>query len=179
MRILTKTRFTALFSATILFYFLPILASGESQEKTIGERLQELALGTFDIHFFDNSPVVYMPRGFDAKCLHFLQEMPVDFELFLLNDNYVTDEGLIEVAKLSRLTSLELSATGISGKGLRHLAKSRSLRHLQLANTGITDLELQEVAGITRLESLGVAFTKVTNDGLKYLESHGRLTRLC
>jgi hypothetical protein len=83
----------------------------------------------------------------------------------------VTDAGLAEVAKLTRLEKLHLERTKIGDEGLEHLAKLEQLQYLNIYGTNVTDVGLQRLKGLTRLRRLYVWESKVTDAGIATLNS--------
>ena len=90
----------------------------------------------------------------------------------------ITDTGLKAVAKLQNLTFLALSFTKITDEGLKEVAKLQKLSVLLLGNTKITDAGLKEVAKLQKLEMLWLRDTKITDEGLKDVAKLQKLTFL-
>ncbi len=71
-----------------------------------------------------------------------------DWQFFSANRTIINDDGLKELTRLNRLTTLHLNATNVSDRGLKHLAMIKGLRKLRLLGTsvatqGIEDLQDQ------------------------------------
>lgn len=105
----------------------------------------------------------------------------------------VADEGLVHLAKLPNLKSLDLSDTNVSfgvpelqgfptldvlilngtpvdDRGVTTLARIPNLEVLHLGRTQITDAGLSELARCEDLSTLEIADTAVTNDGVAHLK---------
>jgi internalin A len=97
-------------------------------------------------------------------------------EMLDLRDNQgVTDAGLAELRRLTRLQGLWLDSTGVRGPGLVHLQGLTRLEHLSLDDIPLADADLAQLAEITSLTSLSVRSPRITDAGLAHL---ARLTNL-
>lgn len=92
-----------------------------------------------------------------------------------LRGTSITDDGLSNLAPLSRLEVLDLASTGIGDEGIEHLRTLRRLRALDLSQTSVTNDGLQVVSELPELEMLLLNFTEVSNAGVEKL---ARLTPL-
>ena len=81
-------------------------------------------------------------------------------------DPQITDAGLKVLAKLPKLTKLNLGGTTITDAGLKEVAKLEKLTYLNLNETQITDAGLEEVAKMKQLQELTLTSTKVTKAGV-------------
>jgi len=81
----------------------------------------------------------------------------------------VTDTGMENLERLTRLTQLSLSSTKVTDDGLEHLKGLTQLKYLYLSCTKVTDDGLECLRGLTELESLWLTDTQVTDDGLGHL----------
>jgi hypothetical protein len=76
------------------------------------------------------------------------------------------------VALLADLTELEeLSLSGATDDGLKHLRKLKNLRRLRLEGRGYTDRCLTELKHWPALVELSLADTRVTDKGLEHLQA--------
>jgi Leucine-rich repeat (LRR) protein len=91
----------------------------------------------------------------------------------------ITDTGLADLPKLTRLEDLDLSKTAITNTGLARIKDCPDLKILDLRGaTGWTDAGLVHLKGLTRLEILRLSETTVTDEGLKHLQAVKSLLRL-
>jgi hypothetical protein len=81
----------------------------------------------------------------------------------------VTDQGLAEVGRLTKLRRLDVGFCSINGEGLVHLAKLNNLRELSLKRTGVSDDDLHHLEGLDQLEWLSLSDTQVTPEGIDKL----------
>ena len=102
----------------------------------------------------------------------------LDVNLSLLRDQ-VSDADLALLEPLApRLVWLNLSRTGMTDQGSRHLAKLTQLRRLHAANTRVGDTTVEALARLTNLEYLNLYGTAITDDALPHLMGLRKLTRL-
>ena len=66
----------------------------------------------------------------------------------------VTDEGLAEIARLSKLEELELFGDGVTDEGVEHVRRLAELRKLAIRGSQLTDRGLQRLAELPHLEHL-------------------------
>lgn len=91
----------------------------------------------------------------------------------------MTDAMLAEVARIDGITSLDLGGSKeLTDDGLRHLARLPRLTHLNVSGTGITDRGLEVLRELPALETISLAMTRVTDEGMAWLASCNELTRL-
>jgi hypothetical protein len=95
-----------------------------------------------------------------------------------LEELNVTDQGLIELGKLTQLIKLNLFGTEVTDAGMNHIGKLTELRTLQLGKTRITDAGLKELRGLTALKTLGLWKTGITDQGLKEIGEFKELKTL-
>jgi hypothetical protein len=95
--------------------------------------------------------------------LPFARKIRLDF-------THLTNRGMANFQRLSRLEDLSLFKTKISDAGLGHLSKLRSLRRLNLSYTNITDAGLVHLERLSSLESVYLDGTQVTLDGIRKLK---------
>lgn len=81
----------------------------------------------------------------------------------------VSDTGVLEIAKLSKLKGLDLSATRATDKSMPELAKLQQLQYLNLKLTKVGDEGMQEVAKLPKLEYLNIEQTQVGDAGFNEL----------
>ena len=82
----------------------------------------------------------------------------------------VTDEGLAQLAPLTKLTSLHLEKTGITDAGLAHLSGLENLQYLNLYGTQVSDAGLAHLKDLKQLRRLYVWQTQVTQEGAASLK---------
>jgi hypothetical protein len=90
----------------------------------------------------------------------------------------VTDRGLADVARSSKLETLRLSGMPVTDGGLASLAGMEKLARLNLNGTRVTDAGLAHVQDMKQLVELSLVDTKVTDAGLVHLADHPRLFTL-
>lgn len=90
------------------------------------------------------------------------------------------DEQLAKVAHAvgTNVAWLELSGTGITDEGLRHLAGLPGLKRLYLSRTSISDAGLAHLGSLRELEYLNLYGTQVSSAGLEHLKPLPRLRQL-
>ncbi len=90
-----------------------------------------------------------------------------------LQGNDFTDQGLKQIAGMTRLRSLWIgNGTGrITDAGLRSLRGLVNLQELELQNCPITDQGLRHLSGLNKLRELYVNGTQTTDDGRAQLEA--------
>lgn len=81
----------------------------------------------------------------------------------------IGDRQLADLAPLTGLRLLDLSATKVTDAGLVHLLGMESLEHLSLWDTHITDAGLSVVGRLPSLRFLGLGNTRVSDAGLRSL----------
>jgi hypothetical protein len=74
-----------------------------------------------------------------------------------------------------QITSLDLSATGVTDAGLKQVAKLSSLATLELQGTKVTDRGLKELAGLKNLTTLGLSESQLSDTTLRALREIGLL----
>jgi len=90
----------------------------------------------------------------------------------------ITDAELQHVAKLTNLTTLSLSSHRITDAGLQYVAKLTNLTTLSLSSHSITDAGLQHVAKLTNLATLSLSSHSITNAGLRHVTKLTSLNKL-
>lgn len=88
------------------------------------------------------------------------------------------DEGLIHLARLQNVRSVNLHNKHISDAGLTHLKDLNDLEHLSFLRMQISDAGLKHLKGLTNLKSLGLCSTQITSQGMAYLQGMKRLESL-
>lgn len=88
-----------------------------------------------------------------------IAEMP-NLESLNVIEVPLSDYELIALAEAKKLTSIELSRTGITGDGLKHLAKL-PLKRLTIREQHLTLEGLQAIASMTDLEELELTLSEV------------------
>ena len=84
----------------------------------------------------------------------------------------ITDAGAAHLAGLTRLESVNLSGTKVTGAALANFRGMDSLKHISFIGppVSISDADLAHLEGLTGLESLYVSHTQVSDAGLAHLE---------
>ena len=95
-----------------------------------------------------------------------------------LADSQISDTGLADLRRLTRLESLDLSGTSVTDSGLASLAAFSELAQLNLADTSISDHGLASIATLANLADLDLADTRITDAGVAHLVPCRKLTRL-
>ena len=95
-----------------------------------------------------------------------------------LDRSPITDNGLECIGGLTKLESLGLAATRVSGPGLAHLKKMTRLKALNLEGAPTTDAGLANLEGLAQLEMLWLGSTRVTDTGLAHLKGFENLRAL-
>jgi internalin A len=96
----------------------------------------------------------------------------------LANNPQVTDKGLIELARLSELRTLNLSGTSVSLTDSVDLSGWKNLSRLDLSRCPIADDGIKFLAKLTALEELDLSGTSVTGTGLPALADLPKLRSL-
>jgi internalin A len=94
-----------------------------------------------------------------------------------LGECRVTDDGLVHLRGLCRLSRLRLTGTGIKGPGLVHLSGLKALKHLELMYD-ITDEGATFLPCLVLLEELSIMSGSLTDDGMVHLAPLTQLKRL-
>jgi internalin A len=81
----------------------------------------------------------------------------------------VADTGVLYLIDLPALTSLDLAWTGVGDAGVARLGAMRSLRELVLAGSRVTDAGLAQLAALLGLTTLDLSNTAVSDAGLRVL----------
>ena len=89
---------------------------------------------------------------------------------------HFTDDHLVHLEGMKLLTSLNLSGTDVSDKGLVHLKALAALRSLHLAECkGVSDAGIAQLGGLAELERLYMYNTRVHGEGFKSLQGLKKL----
>jgi hypothetical protein len=80
------------------------------------------------------------------------------------------NDGIKQLASLTKLKVLNLSETRIGDDGVKHLAKMKQLQVLNLRATKITNVGLDALMGLTELTTLDLRDTEITKDGVERLK---------
>jgi hypothetical protein len=83
-----------------------------------------------------------------------------------LADVEITDDQLACVKNLNNLTNLVLNGTAIGDAGVAHVAGLQSLVNFQASHTKITDKGLEQIAKLPGLKILELSNTGVTDKGM-------------
>ncbi|MGI9239474.1 MAG: hypothetical protein ACR2RV_01660 [Verrucomicrobiales bacterium] len=113
--------------------------------------LQELHLG----RGITDAGIVHLRK------LRWLERLTFDIKTKL------TDEGIVALEGLTRLSSLALRSPLITDAGMKSVAKLSGLTELDLSMTQVTDAGLDELVGLKSLRTLSVYDTAVTDAGIE------------
>ncbi len=83
----------------------------------------------------------------------------------------VNDATIEKMAKHPELTHIDMTATSITDKGLKHLKGLPKLQALSLAETAITDAGLEHLKDLKSLRTLHLAATRTTPAGIQKLKA--------
>jgi len=83
----------------------------------------------------------------------------------------VSDAGLSEVSKLSKLTRLHLENTGVTDAGLAHVSKLANLEYLNLYGTKVSDKGVAHLKKLKNLKKVFLWKTGITPKGAADLRS--------
>ena len=81
----------------------------------------------------------------------------------------LTDACLVHLQALPRLENLTLAGNLITDQGMSQIAQMSSLKVLDLSATEVTDSALVHIEGMRNLEGVDLGATRVTNEGLAQL----------
>ena len=96
-----------------------------------------------------------------------------------LSECKITNNGLVQVAKLTNLTILLVDSTDITDEGLVHLSCMQNLRTLDLSECQITDNGLQHVCGLPNLNTLHLRdCMQINGTGLSHFNHDCKLSAL-
>ena len=101
----------------------------------------------------------------------FIGRLPRLRELDLSGCTLISDESLLDLAKLSELRSLRLAATSISDAGLQQLAPLRNLETLSIRYCNVKGVGLVSLAKLPNLKHLDLSGDEITDRGLESLKS--------
>jgi RND family efflux transporter MFP subunit len=102
-----------------------------------------------------------------------------NLQSLLITSERITDAGLENFARLTELTTLQLSgARYLHGSGFKQLSGLKKLKRLNVANSGLDDGGLAEIAALASLEQLDVSGTWISDSGLAQLARLPRLKNL-
>lgn len=82
----------------------------------------------------------------------------------------ITDKSLKTIAKMKRLTHLDLRGNSITAKELQHLARLTELRYLNLHGTEVDDDALVTIIRLSKLEAVYLWDTDVSEEGAARLQ---------
>ncbi len=81
----------------------------------------------------------------------------------------ISDTGLTNLSRFSRLKYLGASNGSYSDKGIAELTKCKLLEHLIINSSGLTDESLRYVSQLKKLESLFIKGEVISDEGIKYI----------
>jgi internalin A len=91
-------------------------------------------------------------------------------ELDLRLNPQITDDGVTNLAGLTKLKFLNLFRTQLSDKGLAHLQRLTELQTLLIGGTKVTDAGLVQLKPFTKLKKLSLFKTAVSDAGIAPLK---------
>jgi serine/threonine-protein kinase len=95
-----------------------------------------------------------------------------------LNGADIGDIHLQHVAKLSRLSSLDLSKTALTDRGVAQLESLSSLTTLQLSYTAVGDEGMKSLSKLTQIATLNLTGSNITDTAIDTLCELDSLTKL-
>lgn len=110
------------------------------------------------------------------KSLALLAEMPLRHGFF--EGSHISDKGMKELAKIRSLAVLDVSGTRITDSALAAFSDHARLTALDVDDTSIGDRGLQYIAIASRLLALDMANTAVTDAGLRHLRDAKQINRI-
>ncbi len=85
---------------------------------------------------------------------------PGDLQHLRVHDVPITENNLKTIAKMSGLTSLDLSFTDLNDSTIKHIAGMKSLKRLDLSSTLVRGLTFNQLKGLKNLTGLDLANTR-------------------
>jgi hypothetical protein len=151
------------FSMVLLLALLPVaLASAGDGEDSALQFVERLGGFTVRDKKAPGQPVIevnLMGKKLTDPGLRDLARFSKIKRLFI-SSTEVTDRGLQELAGLKQLEVLNLSRTKVTGTGLSDLAPLKQLQLLALDGTQVTDASLREIKGLKGLRKLFLRETR-------------------
>jgi Leucine-rich repeat (LRR) protein len=90
----------------------------------------------------------------------------------------LTHAGFQEIAKLSRLQSLDLDNSDCSDDDIAILMNLSSLKHVSLTEVAVGDRAFENIHNLSKLESLGLYGTLITDKTVQHVGKLPRIKRL-
>jgi len=78
----------------------------------------------------------------------------------------MTDAGMVLVAKMSKLTVLNVASSAVGDRGMEAITALTHLQYLGLKGTKITNAAIPSIARLTALVNLNIADTQITDAGV-------------
>jgi hypothetical protein len=104
---------------------------------------------------------------------------PGDIQHLRVHDVPITENNLKTIAKMSGLTSLDLSFTDLNDSTFKYIAGMKNLKRLDLSSTLIRGLTLNQLKGLKNLTGLDLANTRTHDFAINTIvESCPNLERL-
>lgn len=122
---------------------------------------------------------LFLPRAEDETAAQLTEEWLPCAQLVKVDvseGRRMGDTGLRQLARLHQLTTLIVSATGITNQGLDHLLEMPKLQRLDLSHcTSIGDLGLRRLEQLRTLRYINLrGCPRITQAGLKHLQTNHR-----
>jgi hypothetical protein len=144
-------------------------------ERSAGQRVAAKPVKLSDPAPPDSARTIVASREWD-EILRLLAERP---SARLDAAGQMTDAVLAEVARIDGITSLDLGGSKeLTDDGLRHLARLPRLTHLNVSGISITDRGLEVLGELPALETISLSMTRVTDEGMAWLASCHELARV-
>ena len=124
-----------------------------------------------------NLELLALPRWTNDDGLSNIAEL-TKLKTLNLPNALVTDEGMVHLRNLTEMRSLVLTAARIDDAGIQNLAGMSKLQILNLSNTGITDAALATIGKLTSLNKLFLNRTKITDGCVPHITKLTGLQRL-
>lgn len=103
---------------------------------------------------------------------------PKKYKILYLGNSDVDDRTLELLGSATNLESLDLSASGVTCRGIEQLKHLKKLKYLSLERSQISDQCLPTLGLLTQLEELDLTTTAVTDAGLAELKKLSNLVAL-
>ena len=91
-------------------------------------------------------------------------------ELCFAGNEFVTDDGIEQIARLTNLRRLELFGIELSDVSVAQLEKLTQLQSLSIEGPRITDAGVAHLAGLSHLQQVSIDSSCVTDAGLMHLQ---------
>jgi hypothetical protein len=165
--------FTILSPVILSLLILPGCSTpAEITEPSLAEQLAAIRNGSTDIVLVETIPLSDPDLALfrDVPGLRVLQ---LDHA-----DNKLTDTGMKEIAKLTRLEHLRIRGGSIGDEGLKAIATMPNLRVLNLPQGQFTDTGLAQLKAVPKLQMIRIGSLQVTDLGIAALKDFPSLRQV-